>query len=97
MKNYVQPLSFGSLKLANNIFYAPLAGCSDFPFRKINAHYNPGLMFCEMVKMDALIRQDVRTRRFLDYDKTMHPIGAQLCGSKPELAGPCAKIIEELG
>jgi len=97
MKKYVQPLSFGSLNLANNIFYAPLAGCSDFPFRKINAHYHPGLMFCEMVKMDALIRQDTRTCRFLDYDKSMHPIGAQLCGSKPVLAGPCAKIIEDLG
>ncbi|MBS0628111.1 MAG: tRNA-dihydrouridine synthase, partial [Verrucomicrobia bacterium] len=25
------------------------------------------------------------------------PIGAQLCGSKLELAGPCAKILEDLG
>jgi len=97
MKSLIRSLHLGSLQLKNNILYAPLAGCSDFPFRKINAHFGPGLMFCEMVKMDALIRQDSKTRRFLDYDKTMHPIGAQLCGSKPELAGPCAKILEDLG
>ncbi|NGX37529.1 MAG: putative tRNA-dihydrouridine synthase [Chlamydiae bacterium] len=59
--------------------------------------YRPGLVFCEMVKMDALIRHDPGTYRLLDYDTSMHPIGAQLCGSQPAYAGPCAKIIEELG
>lgn len=59
--------------------------------------YPVGLMFCEMVKMDALIRHEPSTYQLLDYDPSMRPIGAQLCGSKPHLAGPCAKIIEELG
>lgn len=59
--------------------------------------YSPGLVYCEMVKMDALIRHDPNTYRLLDYEKSMHPIGGQLCGSKPEIAGPCAKIIEDLG
>jgi nifR3 family TIM-barrel protein len=54
-------------------------------------------MFCEMVKMDALIRYDPDTFHMLDYDKNMHPIGGQICGSKPNLAGPAARIIEELG
>ena len=97
MKKYVHPLSFGDLTLPVNVFYAPLAGCSDYPFRKINTLYKPGLVFCEMVKMDALIRHDPNTYHLLDYDKSMHPIGAQLCGSKPSLAGPCAKILEDLG
>jgi nifR3 family TIM-barrel protein len=50
-----------------------------------------------MVKMDALIRNDPHTYRLLDYEADMHPIGGQLCGSKPHLAAPCAKIIEDLG
>jgi tRNA-dihydrouridine synthase B len=87
----------GKLVLPNNIFYAPLAGCSDYPFRMMSAKYGPGLMFCEMVKMDALVRYDQNTFRMLDYDKKMHPIGAQLCGSKPELAGQAGRILEELG
>lgn len=57
----------------------------------------PGLFFCEMIKMDALIRNDYHTFRLLDYDKSMHPIGAQLCGSRLEFAAPCARMIEELG
>jgi tRNA-dihydrouridine synthase B len=55
------------------------------------------MIYCEMVKMDALVRHDPNTYRLLDFDGSMHPIGAQLCGSKAKLAGPCAKIIEELG
>jgi nifR3 family TIM-barrel protein len=50
-----------------------------------------------MVKMDALIRKNAQTYRYLDYEEGMHPIGAQICGSKPEIAGECAKIIEDLG
>ncbi len=79
------------------IIYAPLAGCSDFPFRKMAARYRPDLMFCEMVKMEALMRKVPETYRMLEYDESMRPIGGQICGSKPELAGPCAKIIEDLG
>jgi nifR3 family TIM-barrel protein len=55
------------------------------------------MIFCEMVKMDALIRNDQTTFRMLDYEPSMHPIGGQICGSKPEIAGVCAKIIEDLG
>jgi len=92
-----QPLKLGSLQLRHRIFYAPLAGCSDFPFRKMSAKYKPGLMYCEMIKMDALMRHDPGTFHILDYSIDMHPIGAQLCGSKPALAGKAAKIVEELG
>lgn len=95
--NYVKPLQLGNLTLPVNVLYAPLAGCSDYPFRKMNSFFKPVLTFCEMVKMDALIRNDSNTFRLLDFDKDMHPIGAQLCGSKPHLAGPCARMIEDLG
>lgn len=92
-----QPFQLGNLTLANNVFYAPLAGCSDFPFRKMSAAFRPGLIYCEMVKMDALVRHDQNTFHLLDYDTSMHPIGGQICGSKPEIAGKAAKIIEDLG
>lgn len=63
----------------------------------MTARYRPGLIYCEMVKMDALIRHDPNTYRLLDYEAAMHPIGGQLCGSKPAIAGACAKIIQDLG
>jgi tRNA-dihydrouridine synthase B len=54
-------------------------------------------MYCEMVKMDALVRNDSDSFHLLDFDETMHPIGGQLCGSKPQIAGQAARIIESLG
>lgn len=91
------PFFIGSAKLPNNILYAPLAGCSDFPFRRMSRRYGPGIVYCEMVKIDALVRHDPHTYRLLDYEGDMHPIGAQLCGSKPKVAAAAAKIVEDLG
>lgn len=97
MSDLTKPIKLGALELPSAVFYAPLAGCSDFPYRKMSASYKPGLMYCEMVKMDALVRCDPGTFHILDYSPDMHPIGAQICGSKPALAAEAAKIIEDLG
>jgi tRNA-dihydrouridine synthase B len=97
MSTFLSSFQLGSRKLRNNVFYAPLAGCSDYPFRMMSAKYQPGLMYCEMVKMDALVRNDQGTFHMLDFDKGIHPIAGQLCGSKPSIAGQAARIIEELG
>lgn len=91
------PFFLGNLSLPSNIFYAPLAGCSDLPFRSMSCRYRPGIVYCEMVKIDALVRHDVGTYRLLDYESWMHPIGAQLCGSKLQLIATASKIIEDLG
>ena len=92
-----KPFQIGSLTLPSNIFCSPLAGCSDLPFRKMTGKYQPGIHFCEMVKMDALVRKNAKTFELLEYEPSMHPIGGQVCGSKPEIAGESAKIIEDLG
>ncbi len=91
------PFFIGSAELLNKVLYAPLAGCSDLPFRRMSCSYRPGIVYCEMVKMDALVRNDSNTYRMLDYDADMHPIGAQLCGSKLKLAAEAARIVEDLG
>jgi tRNA-dihydrouridine synthase B len=97
MKQPLPQLILGDLVLPSNVLCAPLAGCSDLPFRKMTAKYKPGLVYCEMVKMDALVRHDPHTYHLLDFESSIHPIGAQLCGSKPELAAECAKIVEQMG
>lgn len=97
MHGFQVPFQYGPLTLSSNVFFAPLAGCSGFAFRKVGAQYKPGLMYCEMVKMQALARLDQETLHMLDFDHTMHPIGAQLCGADVALAGPCAQIVQELG
>src|SRR3989338_6024224 len=93
----IKQLKLGKLHLSSNILYATLAGCSDYPFRKMSALFKPALMFTEMVKMDALVRHDMGTYRLLSYSPDMRPIGAQLCGSKLDFVKESARIIEDLG
>lgn len=97
MTSKAKPFLLGSKELSSNIFYAPLAGCSDYPFRQMSAKYGPALMYCEMVKMEALVRRDPKTLAYLDYAASMRPIGGQICGSNPAIAGQAAKIVEDLG
>ncbi|MCY3974710.1 MAG: tRNA dihydrouridine synthase DusB [Simkaniaceae bacterium] len=97
MTRYVKSMRWKSVTLPTNVFYAPLAGCSDFAFRHMASFHPVGLMFCEMVRMEALVRNIGATYRMLAYRDSMRPIGAQLCGSNPRLAAPTARIIEELG
>lgn len=93
-----QPLVIGKLRLKSNIIHSPLAGCSDVAYRTMVRRFDADtLVYCEMVKMEALVRGDKTTLSLLSYTAQMHPIGAQLCGSRPDLAGPCAKILENLG
>ncbi len=92
-----KPFYLGSRELPSNVFCAPLAGCSDVPFRRMLSKYRPGLMYCEMVKMDAMLHVNPKTFQLLDYEPSMRPIGAQICGSKPQYAGQCAKIVEDMG
>jgi tRNA-dihydrouridine synthase B len=93
----IKPIQLGTLELPSNIFHAPLAGCSDFPFRQMCRRYSSGLLYCEMVKMDAIIRSNAASFRMLHYSTDMHPIGAQLCGSNPKLAAAAARVIEDMG
>ncbi len=74
-----------------------MAGCTNLTWRRALKRYNPGLIYCEMVKMEALVRADPNTYHLLDYETNMHPIGAQLCGSNPKIAAQAARMVEELG
>jgi tRNA-dihydrouridine synthase B len=97
MNSYQEKFSFANLLLPNNIFYAPMAGHTDLPFRRIASSFRPGLFFCEMVKIEGVVRKCKETLRMLEYTPEMHPIGAQICGSNPLIAMDAAKQIEALG
>jgi tRNA-dihydrouridine synthase B len=92
---FKENFSLGKLLLPHNIIFAPLAEYTDFPFRRFIRKYHKGLIFCEMVKMEALIRD--KCEGILKYLPSMHPIGAQLCGANPVVAAEAAKIIEDKG
>ena len=79
----------------NPLVLAPMAGITDFPFRKICREFGAGLVFSEMVSVEALIREHKRTHSMLHTDPAERPVVFQIFGSKPASMAEAAHIVSQ--
>jgi tRNA-dihydrouridine synthase B len=79
----------------NPLVLAPMAGISDFPFRRICKELGAGLVFSEMVSVEALIREHKRTHGMLRTDPAERPVVFQIFGSKPASMAEAAHIVSQ--
>jgi tRNA-dihydrouridine synthase B len=79
----------------NPLVLAPMAGITDFPFRMICRKLGAGLVFSEMVSVEALIREHKRTHGMLHTDPSERPVVFQIFGSKPESMADAARIVSQ--
>lgn len=77
------PLRVGDTVLKNNVLCAPLAGYTDFAFRKLCYRYGAGLCFTEMVSAKGLRYDSAATKLLLYKDETEPQTAAQLFGNDP--------------
>ena len=78
----VKSLSVGNQKIENNIFLAPMAGYTDFSFRKLALTLGYGLVYTELVSAKGLDYESQGSHKLLkcdNYNKT----SAQIFGSEP--------------
>jgi len=79
----------------NPLVLAPMAGITDFPFRRICKELGAGLVFSEMVSVEALIREHKRTHGMLRTDRVERPVVFQIFGSKPASMAEAAHIVSQ--
>ncbi len=79
----------------NPLVLAPMAGITDFPFRRICRELGAGLVFSEMVSVEALIREHKRTHGMLRTDPAERPVVFQIFGSKPASMAEAAHIVSQ--
>ena len=80
-----KPVDIGGIITPNNVFMAPLAGYTNYPFRKLCLSYGAGLTFTEMVSAKGLHYGSEGTKELL-YSGAAEKIKAvQLFGSSPEI------------
>jgi tRNA-dihydrouridine synthase B len=79
----------------NPLVLAPMAGITDFPFRSICKEMGAGLVFSEMVSVEALIREHKRTHGMLHTDPAERPVVFQIFGSKPASMAEAAHIVSQ--
>jgi tRNA-dihydrouridine synthase B len=80
------------------LILAPMAGITDTVFRRfIRRLGGCGLIMTEFVSSEGMLRQNLKSRRFLYYTEEERPITAQIFGADAERLAEAARIIEELG
>ena len=73
-----------NLQINSNIFLSPMAGITDFPFRKICADFGAGLVYTEMVSAMGLTHKSKNTEHLLFTDNKEN-VAVQLFGKNPEI------------
>lgn len=86
-----------SLKLDTKILLAPLAGCSDLPFRLISREHGARLCFFEMVDANSLVRGNrKKTLSILKTSPEDAPSAAQIIGCEESIMKDAASEICDL-
>ena len=77
---------------------APMAGITDTVFRRfIKRLGGCGLIMTEFVSSEGMLRENLRSKRYLYYTEEERPITAQIFGADPDRLGDAARMIEDLG
>jgi tRNA-dihydrouridine synthase B len=77
---------------------APMAGITDTVFRRfIKRLGGCGLIMTEFISSEGMLRQNLKSKRFLYYTDEERPITAQVFGAEPERLADAARMIEDLG
>ena len=93
----LKPLTIGSLVLRHNVVLAPLAGITNLPFRLICRNAGASLAYTEMVSVNGLVREGVKTLALLKSSPDDRPLGIQLFGDKPADLAEAARMVEGYG
>lgn len=94
---FIHPLQIGSVKLANNLVLAPMAGITDTPFRILCLKGGAGLVCAEMVSAHALHYGNAKSGRMLQVGEKEHPVSMQIFGSDEQTIAEAAKNAETAG
>jgi len=80
-----KPIRIGEYETRNNLFLAPLAGYTNYPFRLLCKGYGAGLCFTEMVSAKGLKYGSENTKELLYTTEKEGMAAVQIFGSDPEI------------
>mgnify|MGYP003300893528 CR=1 FL=1 len=81
----LKQIKIGNVTTRNNVFLAPLAGYTNYPFRKICSEFGAGLCFTEMVSAKGLKYGSENTKELLYTNADEGLTAVQIFGSDPEI------------
>ncbi len=81
----IKGLKIGNISVKNNVLLAPLAGYTNYPFRRLCKGYGAGLCYTEMVSAKGLKYGSENTKELLYTDEKEGLTAAQIFGNDPEI------------
>ncbi len=90
-------LQIGSLRLANDLIMAPMAGYTHLAFRRLVKRLGAGLVMTEMVSAMGLALGQKKTYEYLKSHPDEKPLGVQIFGSDPDAMARASTMAAEAG
>ena len=89
-------VKIGDIELCGNLTLAPMAGVTDFAFRRVCRGLGAALTTTEMVSAKALVYKDEKTKSLLYIPEDEHPCAAQIFGHEPDVMAEAAVMAREI-
>lgn len=89
-------VKIGDIELRGNLTLAPMAGVTDFAFRRVCRGLGAALTTTEMVSAKALVYKDEKTKALLYIPEDEHPCAAQIFGHEPGVMAEAAVMAREI-
>lgn len=97
MRLEIMMLSIGPYSLSSCLLVAPMAGITDYPFRKLCRRYGAAMATSEMVTSDISLWTSNKSKTRLPTKEETEPRSVQIAGSDPEMMGLAAQKNVQLG
>ena len=88
-------VTIGTITLDGAFVLAPMAGVTDFAFRRICRENGAALTTTEMVSAKALTYHDRKTKDLCYIPEDEHPVSVQIFGHEPEVMAEAAVLARE--
>ncbi|MFW6051816.1 MAG: tRNA dihydrouridine synthase DusB [Myxococcota bacterium] len=90
------PVALGALSVWPPVVLAPMAGVTNWPFRRICREHGAGLYVSEMITARPLVEGREKTLKLADFGPDEHPRSLQLYGVDPHYVGEAvARLVGE--
>jgi tRNA-dihydrouridine synthase B len=77
----MKQLKIGKLKLKNPLFLSPMVDVTDLPYRILCRRAGVGMAYTEMIYVNAILHENLKTKQMLKTCKEDSPIGLQITGN----------------
>ena len=89
------PFKIGNVEIPNRVILGPMAGNTNYAYRKIAKEYGCGLVYAEMVSDKGLNYKNKKTQGMIEVGDDEHPVSMQIFGSSVADMVEAAKFIDE--